>query len=187
MFKLQLIIKIVTNLLLVCYPLIIFVSLRYGYVNLAILSLVIIFILKLFMLPALFSQLRWFAYMLPCLGLFLAATSWLFSHYQILLYYPVMVNVALLIVFGYSLSTPPTIIERFARMQNPNLPLQAITYTRKVTIVWCIFFIVNGGIALFTCLLENLDLWTLYNGGISYLLMALLMGAEWLIRKRYQP
>ena len=38
--------------------------------------------------------------------------------------------------------------------------------------------------ALFTCLNGDLRLWTLWNGGISYLLIAALMGAEWLIRQR---
>ncbi|WP_392558860.1 COG4648 family protein [Orbus mooreae] len=145
-----------------------------------------IFILRLFTQPGIFSQLRWFAKIVPCLGLFLVSASLLFTKYQLLLYYPVIVNIAFLIIFSYSLQYPPTIIERFARIQNPDLSEKAIQYTNNVTRCWCLFFIVNGCIALITCLVGNIELWTLYNGGISYLLIALLMGGEWLIRKKYQ-
>ena len=50
--------------------------------------------------------------------------------------------------------------------------------------IWCLFFIVNGAIALVTVLSKNQALWTLYNGLISYLLMGTLLGGEWLYRKR---
>lgn len=180
------IIKIVTNILLVCYPFIIFLSLHYDYIDFAIFSLIITFVLRLFTLPAIFSQIGWFAKVAPIFGLFLATISWIFSKYQLLLYYPVMVSMTLLLVFAYSLKYPPTIIERFARMQQPDLPEKAIQYTRKVTLCWCGFFIFNAFIALITCLIDNVDWWTLYNGGISYLLIAILMGGEWLIRKKYQ-
>ena len=32
--------------------------------------------------------------------------------------------------------------------------------------------------------MDNLAWWTLYNGGISYVLIGLLMGVEWLLRKK---
>ncbi|MBL0910701.1 DNA gyrase subunit B, partial [Pectobacterium carotovorum] len=41
-----------------------------------------------------------------------------------------------------------------------------------------------GSIAVLTCLVGNLYWWTLWNGVISYVLMGLLMGGEWLIRQR---
>ena len=31
-------------------------------------------------------------------------------------------------------------IERFARIREPNLSMQAVSYTRRVTQVWCVFF-----------------------------------------------
>src|SRR6187402_2914005 len=62
-------------------------------------------------------------------------------------FYPVLVSAVLLGVFGFSLWRPPSMIERFARLQQPDLPVQAIPYTRKVTWVWCGFFVVNGAIA----------------------------------------
>ncbi|MGB8666210.1 MAG: hypothetical protein WCD24_15885, partial [Serratia inhibens] len=101
-----------------------------------------------------------------------------------LLYYPVLVNVLLLLLFAYSLFAPPTVVERLARITEPQLDAAGVAYTRQVTQVWCGFFIVNGAIALATCLSGDIALWTLYNGGISYLLMGALMGIEWIVRKR---
>jgi uncharacterized membrane protein len=80
------------------------------------------------------------------------------------------------------LFSPPPIIERFARLQHPNLPASGIQYTRKVTLVWSLFFLINGCIALGTALWCSFAWWSLYNGFISYLLMALLMGIEYIVR-----
>ena len=100
--------------------------------------------------------------------------------------YPVLVNVALLGVFAYSLISPPSIIERFARMREPDLPVEAIGYTRRVTQVWCGFFSVNGAIALMTALWASATIWTLYNGLIAYLVMGLLFGGEYFTRWHFK-
>ncbi len=100
---------------------------------------------------------------------------------------PVLVSLIMLATFGYTLWRPPSMVERFARaIERDELPPQAIAYTRRVTQVWCLFFIVNGAIALYTALFAPLALWTLYNGLISYLLMGLLFAGEWLVRRRFQ-
>ena len=90
--------------------------------------------------------------------------------------YPVLVNAVLLGVFAHSLIFPPSMIERFARMSEPDLPAQAIGYTRRVTQVWCVFFAINGAIALVTALWAAPAIWTLYNGLVAYLMMGLLFG-----------
>jgi uncharacterized membrane protein len=96
--------------------------------------------------------------------------------------YPAMVSAAFLCVFGYSLLTPPTVIERMARGRGPALPPFVVRYTRRVTQVWCLFFFCNGSIALGTALWAPAAVWSLYTGVISYGLMALLFGAEYLVR-----
>ena len=90
----------------------------------------------------------------------------------------------LLAVFAISLRYPPSAIERLARLQEPDLPESGVRYTRRVTQVWCGFFIVNGSIALATVLWASDAAWALYNGLIAYLLMGLLFAAEWLVRRR---
>ena len=59
---------------------------------------------------------------------------------DLLLYYPVLINMSLLIIFGYSLYQGPPIIERLARLSEPDLPPDGMRYTRRVTGVWCFFF-----------------------------------------------
>ena len=100
--------------------------------------------------------------------------------------YPVLVNAGLLALFTYSLRFPPSIAERFARLQEPDLPTIAIQYTRRVTQVWCLFFILNGSISLALALWAPDALWSLYTGGIAYLLMGVLFAAEYWVRLRFK-
>lgn len=100
-------------------------------------------------------------------------------------FYPVLVSAVMLVIFGYSLWRPPSMIERFARLQQPDLPDQVIPYTRKVTWVWCGFFVVNGAIATATVFASE-QVWALYNGLLSYILMGLLLVGEYLVRLRVQ-
>ncbi len=99
--------------------------------------------------------------------------------------YPVLVSGVLLVLFGISLWRPPSMIERFARLQQPDLPAPAIAYTRKVTWVWCGFFVVNGAVATATIFAGDYW-WALYNGLVSYLLIGLLLAVEYLVRLRVQ-
>ena len=101
-------------------------------------------------------------------------------------FYPVAINAAMLLLFGVTLLRPPSMIERLARLKEPQLPPGAVRYTRVVTAVWCGFFLLNGGVALATALFADLEVWTLYNGLIAYLLMAALFAGETLVRRRVQ-
>lgn len=113
-----------------------------------------------------------------CLVLALADSS------ALLLGYPVLINLALLGLFAGSLCSGMPIIERLARLQEPDLPPAAVRYTRKVTWVWVGFFSVNAAIATGLALWAPLAWWTLYTGLIAYLLMGLLFAGEWLVRQR---
>jgi uncharacterized membrane protein len=97
--------------------------------------------------------------------------------------YPVMVSLALASAFGYSLVRPPTIVEQFARLRHPDLPLEVNSYLRKVTIAWLMFFLINAAISALTAISGSLKLWTLYNGFISYLAIGVMFAAEFLIRQ----
>lgn len=120
--------------------------------------------------------------MLICAFFLLAAalvneTSWLLA-------YPVFVSLLFFSVFAFSLAYPPTVVERLARLEDPNLPPKGVIYTRKVTQVWIGFFLVNAGLSLLTIWYGDRWLWSLYNGCISYVLMGLLMLGEMAIRRK---
>jgi uncharacterized membrane protein len=98
--------------------------------------------------------------------------------------YPVLVCAVLFVVFFASVLRPPTVIERIARLGEPDLPAAGVRYTRAVTLLWCAFFLFNGAIALFLALRGSNEAWALYTGLISYVLMGSLFVAEWLVRQR---
>lgn len=118
------------------------------------------------------------------MGIALCAASWLLNTHRLLLFYPVAVNGIMLAVFGGSLYTAMPLVERLARLRDPALPQAAVRYTRRVTQVWCGFFVLNGAAALFTAVQGDMRLWSAWNGMIAYLLMGLLMAGEWLVRQR---
>lgn len=124
------------------------------------------------------SELTWAA--LAGAGLLAAASA--FDAHLAMRLYPVLMSGAMLTAFALSLAKPPSMIERFARIMEPDLPEAGVRYTRRVTWVWCGFFVLNGAIALWTALGASMEIWALYNGLISYLLMGALLGAEFLVR-----
>ncbi len=103
---------------------------------------------------------------------------------ELLRSYPALISIGMLILFAVTLKYPPSMIEMIARVQDPQLPTAAISYTRKVTWLWCGFFAMNGSIALYSALYGSRAFWVLYNGVISYILMGLLLAGEWLWRHR---
>lgn len=102
----------------------------------------------------------------------------------LLRWYPVLISLALLGLFTGSLCSGMPIIERLARLSEPELPPAAVRYTRQVTWVWVGYFVVNASIASGLALWAPLSWWTLYTGLIAYLLMGLLFAGEWLVRQR---
>ncbi|AVT19730.1 hypothetical protein C7Y68_06605 [Paracidovorax avenae] len=100
--------------------------------------------------------------------------------------YPCVAGLGMLCLFGASLVKPPTMVERFARLREPDLPPAGVRYTRHVTQVWCGFFVLNGAAACYTALYTSREVWSLYNGLIAYVLMGALFAGEWLVRQRMQ-
>jgi uncharacterized membrane protein len=96
---------------------------------------------------------------------------------------PVLVSGALLAVFALSLWQPQCIVERFARLQATSFSEEEIRYCRRVTVMWCGFFLANGAVALGLALARNLEAWTLYTGLISYVLIGLVFGSEFIYRQ----
>lgn len=129
---------------------------------------------------------QWSGLLLVAGALYCAFAIWHNSELS-LRFYPLGVNLCLFAVFAASLCYPPPIIERLARLQHPHLSSHGILYTRQITQVWCVFFILNGLIAAGTALWASFFWWSVYNGLIAYGLMGLLMGVEYWIRiKRMQ-
>ncbi|KVC43330.1 hypothetical protein WL93_05585 [Burkholderia diffusa] len=97
--------------------------------------------------------------------------------------YPACVSVGLLVAFGATLWHGPTMIEKFARLTYPEPSPEIVRYTRRVTQVWCAFFIANGSFSVYTALYWSRAGWALYNGLIAYVLIGALVAGEWLWRR----
>jgi uncharacterized membrane protein len=95
---------------------------------------------------------------------------------------PALVSFALLIAFAYSLTQRESIIGAYARILAGDLPEEELLYCRRVTLVWCAFFLVNGSAALWLALEGTLGQWALYTGGIAYVMMGTLFAAEYIYR-----
>lgn len=100
--------------------------------------------------------------------------------------YPVLMSLSFACVLGWTLIYPPSLIERFARILEPDLDSRGIAYTRKVTVVWLGFSLLNASLSIATVILNDVKIWLLYNGLISYVLIGLLMGCEFLFRGYYK-
>ena len=99
-----------------------------------------------------------------------------------LLIAPTLINVALLATFGGSLWRERPIVERFARLQTESLSDAEIRYCRLVTKIWCGFFVANGATALYLALARDIEVWALFTGFISYILIGMLFGGEYIYR-----
>jgi uncharacterized membrane protein len=124
----------------------------------------------------------WSIWLMTAVMIVLVVTVFISNEGHYFLYYPVIMNVLFLGVFATSLLRPPSMIERFARIREPDLPAEGVIYTRRVTWIWCGFFLLNGLTALYT-VTEPLEVWTLYNGLVSYLLMGTLFLGEFVVRQ----
>lgn len=178
------VLAVIIGLITVAYPFVIYFGIqRYSPRHIAVL-LLIIFTLRL----VFFNKQGNFLKSLPLLagGSIIALLVIIAGNPIFLLYHPVMINLSGLLVFATSLRWGPPMIERFARMQEPDLPEAAIGYCRKVTKVWVAFFVCNGSIALATAIYGDIKLWTLYNGLISYILIGMLFAIEFVVRIRFK-
>lgn len=97
--------------------------------------------------------------------------------------YPVVLSLGTAAVFGASLRHPPSLVERFARLREPDLPPEGQAYCRTVTIVWTVWLVLNAAIAGALALWGSDAAWALWTGIIAYVVMGALFGGEVLVRR----
>ncbi|HGH4678242.1 TPA: hypothetical protein ACJIWR_002951 [Enterobacter bugandensis] len=178
------VIPLLTGLMLLAWPFLIGFGLTHNSLPWLLPVMALLLLLRLRQARRNTGPMRYVVQCVALAGIALCAASYLLKTHQWLLFYPVVVNLVMLAVFGGSLWTAMPLVERLARLREPNLPPEGVRYTRRVTLVWCGFFIGNGAMALYTVLHGDMHLWTLWNGMVAYILMGTLMAAEWLVRQR---
>lgn len=171
--------------LLVLYPVLVYFGIRYLGVGSLAAVLIALFALRL-------ATSRGIAALRPSrlqiaaacgVGIALALLSVVQQRADAMLYYPVLVNAGLLALFALSVVRPPTVIERIARLREGALSAAAVAYARRVTLAWIVFFAFNGAVAFVTARWTSIETWTFYNGAVSYVLIGVMLGVEWLVRR----
>ena len=162
----------------IAYPFMIYWGLQYYQASNLLLLLLILLALRWVASSKKFESIVLLAILITVVTI---AFTW--GHQLGLKFYPAMVNLGFLILFGSSLVFPPSMVERLARIQDPNLSPEGVAYTRKVTWIWSIFFVLNGSIAAATAVWASNEVWTLYNGLIAYLLIGILACGERVVRQ----
>jgi uncharacterized membrane protein len=176
--------KLLLVLLALAYPLLVYYGLLHFPAKWVALAIAALLLTRLLLLQRQMTDAGRALYPALLLGVVCALVSAILNHSGALRLIPVLINISCLIAFALTLRQPPSMIERFARLQEPFLSPDAIAYTRKVTIVWCGFFVLNGSVALYTALYASMETWTLYNGLLSYIFMGILFAVEYLVRLR---
>lgn len=171
--------RLLISVLLIAYPLMVWWLAQNGLTNWLLLVLLALLSLSI-VLQGISNPRSWLSL---AVILVVSVTAVFADQLTGVLFYPVWMNAALLLVFLASLWRKPAVITRLAMVMEGSLSEKAIAYTEKVTLVWAVFFLTNGAISLATAVHGDIELWTLYNGFISYVLIGLLFVIEWSVRR----
>lgn len=196
--------KVLFYVVAAVYPVLVFTMLVVFRMPVRILSLFVVVLACAFFLSASGGRksdgksekkaLDWRPMLSSALFLLAGILCFVFNKKIFLKLYSVVISATMLFVFGSSLFFKPNIIFRFAclgdkSVKGSSFESQVNSYCKKVTVVWCVFFVLNGSVSAFTALHDfgndalNDKIWSVYNGGISYILMGLLFAVEFLVRK----
>ena len=116
------------------------------------------------------------------LGLVLCFLVIFFNQEIFLKLYPVLMNACVCAVFALSLNKTPLITKFAEKMRGEPLNENTLKYTRNATKAWVIFMLFNTLVSLATVFLSN-EIWVIYNGFISYVLIGTMMTVEYIVRK----
>ncbi len=96
--------------------------------------------------------------------------------------YPAVVVALALGLFAVSLFRTP-LVERIARARGVTLDARGVAYCRKVTIAWVVFLSAHLAVTVATVFASR-EVWAVYNGFLSYLLIGAMFVGEYGIRRR---
>ena len=168
------IIKIVGVIFSLSYPFIVFVALQ-KHISLRFMALFLVVIIV-----ANFFKTGKKSFLF-C-GLLLATSLYISNNNLFLKVYPVMMNLLVCMGFLLSLKTEP-LITTFAKRMKKNLSECELLYTKKLTVIWGVFMAMNVLVSFITVFLSD-DIWVMYNGFVSYILMFILFVGEFFVRRR---
>ncbi len=171
--------RVLPAVFVLLYPLLVYVALGRGGLRWMAVLLAGVAVLRAVLVR------EWVSWWLAAGAVLLAALTFISNAALPLKIYPVLVSLGFLAIFGVSLLHGPSAIERIARLRDPDLSPEGVKYTRRVTQIWCGFFIFNATTAAILAIWASDAWWALYTGILSYLLMGILFAGEWILRPRF--
>lgn len=125
--------------------------------------------------------------LMPMLVIFVgyATLAAILGSKSMLLYYPALVNLLLAITFSNSIRKGESILLRLVKARKSDIGEHVAPYLARLTMVWVGFFVLNGSIAIWTST-RSLEVWTVYNGLVSYLAAGSLILGELVFRGIYK-
>lgn len=169
--------------LAILYPVLVYVGIGYFRPGVFGLLLAVIVILRL---TGLSSEDRRQLLVPTTIAFVYAVAVALSDNATLLRFYPAMINAMMLLAFGRTLLDPPSLIERALKARGTDIDEEGRIYVRHVTAVWCVFFAINGSIAIYTALYSSWQTWALYNGILAYIAMGALFCIELIVRHIYR-
>ena len=168
--------------LLTAYPVVIHAAVINGY---AVAALLMLLVVPVFLTSRSRARGLFAALAVTAAVSLLAAT--LEGSEQLLLYLmPVLINAILAVIFARTLLPGETpLVTRFSILLRGKLEPQVVSYTRRVTQVWTLFFILLALESLLLALFAPLEIWSLFANILNYLLAGLLFAGEYFFRVHY--
>ncbi len=167
-------IKAIGTTLVVCYPFAIYYVIIKNYNFALILGILFVAVLAGFFINK--------QKILLCAGLSVVAVACVFREIEYVKAYPVIMNFAVMLFFAMSLLTKP-FVQIIGEKINGKLSDNGIRYARKATYAWVIFMFCLTSASATTVFLST-EIWALFNGLISYILVATMFVAEYIVRRK---
>lgn len=121
----------------------------------------------------------------PFIGMFIIIFAFHYTNLIFFKYYPPIVNFCFFVVFFSSLFQEKTVIQKMALLMEPDADEKVMSYTRNLTYVWAVFTLLNFLVSVWTIFLSK-EMWTLYNGCISYILVGMIFAVEYIVRINFK-
>lgn len=175
---------VLTAILLVGYPIIVYGFIKYFGVRATALFLIVLLIPKMFFIHTHDRKNLWFI-VAQIMGISITASlALVYKNLFFLQQLPVLISIMLFCSFGFTLFKPPSMIERFARLVQEDLTEKECSHCRLFTFVWIGFFLVHALIIETIILTAGFDTWTLYTGVLGYIFMGFIFTGEYIVRKK---
>ncbi len=171
-------------ILLIGYPIIVYVVIKYFGVRAAALLLIVLLIPRAIRLK-IHNRENLLPILVQVVGvLLLASLTLIFKNPLFLQQLPVLISLFLFCSFGYTLFKQPPMIERFARLVQDDLTRDECAHCRVATYIWLGFFLIHAVIIETLTLVASFDAWTVYTGVLGYIIMGIIFSGEYIVRKK---